>query len=86
MKIDEDIQLALMDAGALGYDDSQVQLALGLSDDEFGKMMDAGGRLLLDQGAAKFRFAVGRKLLEMAAAGDIQALKKVEQSRRVRRR
>jgi hypothetical protein len=84
--MDDEMRHALTDAGALGYDDNQIKQALGLDDDQFKDAMRDGGRELLEQGAARFRFAVGRKLMELAANGDMKAMHKIEQMSRARKR
>lgn len=78
MELTKEQKQELMDMGALGYDAARRALVFGVSREEFKSILDEGGQELLDMGKARFQFQVDRKLMEMAAKGDLKAMKKLE--------
>jgi len=41
-------------------------------------MLQGGGQVVYDQGRERFRFALDRKVMELAMKGDLKAIEKLE--------
>ena len=74
----EELRKNLLDFGALGYSIEQMGLVLGMSRVEVADMLKGGGQDVYDQGRERFRFALDRKIMELAMKGDLKAIEKLE--------
>lgn len=74
----EELRKSLLDFGALSYSVEQMGLVLGMSRVEVADMLQGGGQVVYDQGRARFRFALDRKIMELAMKGDLKAIEKLE--------
>ncbi len=71
------------DFGALGYSEAQISKVLGISVSEVKAELKAGASELMEQGKSRFKFAMERKLLELASQGDLKAVAQVEKIWRI---
>jgi len=74
----DELRKNLLDFGALGYSSQQMALVLGLSVAGVEDMLKGGGQDVYDQGRERFRFALDRKIMELAMKGDLKAIEKLE--------
>ena len=79
--MNEELKADFLDFGALSYSDSKIKSILDVSDQQLQRMYDDGARIAYSSGADRFNFAVDRKLMQLAASGDIKALQKLESRR-----
>jgi hypothetical protein len=72
----EELNQTFMDFGALGYDEDRMISILGKSKKEFGILWLEYSKTY-QRGADDFEFAVDRKLMQLAANGDMKAMDKI---------
>lgn len=87
--MNEGLEMYLMNFGALGYTCSQMLLVLqsnGIVCDDLESEMaksDSLYRQKYEQGAARSRYEIDLRLHDLALSGDIKAIEKLEQRKRM---
>ena len=84
--MNEELYQHFLDFGALGYSDDKIRSILNCTITELSSMKKDGGEKAYLTGADKFQFAVEKKLMELAVKGDLNAVKKLEQNKRMNSR
>lgn len=80
--MNDEMKQQFLDFGALGYTDAKMMSILQVEQGELVELKKQGGEQAYQSGRDQFDFAVDRKLMQMAAGGDLKALQKIELRRR----
>ena len=81
----EDLSEKFIDFGALGYPVSKMASILQLNESQVAKLLKDGMQNKVTAGKDTFDYSVDKKLMEMALAGDLKALEKLERNQRIRK-